>query len=715
MAAASPLKLKIEGMDCGSCALKIETAMKRLPGVSEISVSYTAGTLALQLDEDRTSQTTIEEKIRALGYKPLGAAAAAAERRAAPESDDKSAWWQDEKVRLVLATGGLFVLAFIVASLFPATERWAYSIAAILSVLPFARRAVAGAFEGSPFSVETLMSVAAIGAIAIGQAEEAAVVVFLFSIGELLETLAADRARKGIKALVDLVPRVALRERDGAVEQVSVEELAIGDIVVVRPGDRIPSDGAVIDGSSEVNEAPVTGESVPVAKQPGASVYAGSINANGELRVEISHVAADNTISRIVHMVEEAQESKAPMARVIDDFSRWYTPGAMVVALLVILVPPLAFGGDWMTWVYRGLATLLIACPCALVISTPAAIASGLATGARNGLLIKGGAALETLGKIRTVAFDKTGTLTLGRPQVTDVIALVGSEEDVLARAAAVEGNTTHPLGAAIVEAAKTRNLDVPKAFGGATAVPGKAVTARLKNAFVSVGSPRFAAEQAPLAEDVAARITALETEGKTVVTVVSGAVLEGLIALRDEPRTDAAAGLRALKAAGIETVMLTGDNARTAEAIARQLQLDVKAELLPDAKLQEIARLKQRGPIAMVGDGINDAPALAAASVGVAMGGGTDVALETAEAALLRNRVTDVAKLVSLSRATLGNIWQNITIAVGLKGVFLLTTLFGMTTLWMAILADTGATVLVTANALRLLRLRQPEDAERA
>ena len=451
----------------------------------------------------------------------------------------------------------------------------------------------------------------------------------------------------------------------------------------------------MVSGSSEVDEAPVTGESVPVFKEIGAKVYAGSINANGELRVEITHVAADNTIARIIHLVEEAQEAKAPMARMIDRFSRWYTPGAMVVALLVVLIPPLAFGGDWTTWIYRGLATLLIACPCALVISTPAAIASGLAAAARQGLLIKGGAALETLGKVTTVAFDKTGTLTLGRPRVTDVVAVAGEENAVLARAAAVERNTSHPLGIAIMEAAQARDLELPATFGGGIATPGKAVTAR------------YAAEQTGLDAKTAETITALEGEGKTVVVLLSGKTVEGLIALRDEPRADAAEGVKRLTDQGIKAIVLTGDNARTAHAIAGQLGLEARAELLPDAKLAEISKLKEAGPIAMVGDGINDAPALAASSVGIAMGGGTDVALETADAALLRNRVTGVAELIALSRATLGNIWQNITIALGLKAVFLATTLFGVTTLWMAILADTGATVLVTANALRLLSHR--------
>jgi Zn2+/Cd2+-exporting ATPase len=706
MAATGAYKMRVEGMDCAACALKIETAMRRLPGVSDVCVSYSAGTLALQLDRDRTAPGDIEEKVRALGYQPC--TPATSESRV-PQKRERLPWWQDGKAQLVLATGAAFLLAFALAWLLPAHERWLYSAAALVSVTPFARRALSGALSGSPFSIETLMALAALGAVAIGEAEEAAIVIVLFAIGEWLEAVAAGRARAGIEALIDIVPRTARRLRRGTsdVEEVAATDLVVGDMVVVRPGDRIPSDGKVVAGQSNVNEAPITGESIPVPKSVGAKVYAGSINANGELRIEITHAAADNTIARIIHLVEKAQEAKAPTARMIDRFSQWYTPLAMLGALLIIMVPPLGFGSDWMTWIYRGLATLLIACPCALVISTPAAIASGLAAGARKGLLIKGGAVLETLGKVRTVAFDKTGTLTQGRPQVTDVFATGGDDDAVLARAAAVEGNTSHPLGQAIVEAAKARGLALPVVFGGSQAIPGKAVTARLKGGFASVGSPRHAAEQATVAKGLADRISALESEGKTVVVLMSGKVIEGLIALRDEARADATEAVRQLTSCGVAVVMLTGDNARTANAIAGQLGMKACAELLPEGKLVQIARMQGAGPVAMVGDGINDAPALAAASVGIAMGAGTDVALETADAALVTNRVTGVAELITLSQATLGNIWQNIAIALGLKVMFLATTMLGMTTLWMAILADTGATVLVTANALRLLRWR--------
>jgi len=710
MAVPSALKLRVEGMDCGACAVKIENAVKRLPGVSDINVSFSQQSLALTHDEDRTSRAAIEKQIKALGFTPLHPAGAAREGHAGNDHDQghrtsDGPWWWSPKGRLVIATGLLLAAAYGISMVVPALAAWAYVAATLAGLVPIARRAWAGIVSGTPFSIETLMTVAAVGAVAIGQAGEAAVVVFLFAVGELLEGVAAGRARAGIQSLIALVPRTAQRLRGAVAETVRVDALAVGDIVVVRPGDRIPSDGTVREGGSEVNEAPVTGESEPVTKQVGSSVYAGSVNANGVLQVEITRPAADNTIARIIRMVEEAQESKAPTARFIDQFSRWYTPAAMLVSALVVLIPPLAFGENWYTWVYRGLAVLLIACPCALVISTPAAIASGLARGARQGLLIKGGAALEAIGKLRHVAFDKTGTLTQGHPRVTNVVAIEADADAALAKAAAVEQGSSHPLGVAIIAHAEQHNLEIPRIFGGALATPGKAVTARLKAGFVSVGSPRHAAEQQDLSPETLERIAELEAQGKTVVVVAEARRAMALIAMRDEPRDDALQGLAALRKLGLRPIMLTGDNARTGKAIADHLGIEVEAELLPDAKLAAIATLKQDGGVAMVGDGINDAPALAAASVGVAMGSGTDVALETADAALLKNRVTGVAELVALSRATIANIWQNVTLALGLKSVFLVTTLIGTTPLWMAILADTGATVLVTANALRLLR----------
>jgi Cd2+/Zn2+-exporting ATPase len=440
----------------------------------------------------------------------------------------------------------------------------------------------------------------------------------------------------------------------------------------------------------------------------GDKVYAGSINEGGVLSVEVQRAAADNTIARIIHMVEEAEGSKAPTARFIDRFSRVYTPGVVAVSALVAVLPPLLMGGEWHTWLYKGIALLLIGCPCALVLSVPAAITSGVSAGARRGLLIKGGAALETLGGVKTVAFDKTGTLTIGKPRVTDIVALGAEREEVLRLAAAVESGSDHPLARAIIREAGKQKLSLPE-LTDARAIPGKAVSGVVEGRALSVSSPRHAASLSPLSSEVQARIGAFEEKGHTTVLLLEGENLLGLIAMRDEARPDARAAIAELRAMGVRTVMLTGDNARTAHAIAADLGLsdlgmEVRAELLPEDKLRFVAALNAQGGVAMVGDGINDAPALAQADVGVAMGGGTDVALETADAALLREQVVGVPELIALSRATMSNIRMNIAFALGLKLIFLITTLLGYTNLWMAILADTGATAIVTANALRLL-----------
>ncbi|WP_232480817.1 heavy metal translocating P-type ATPase [Roseomonas sp. KE2513] len=752
--APATLAWKVEGMDCASCVAKVEGALQRLPGVSDIAVNLMAERLTLRLAPGGTDTATIEQALTGLGYaaRPLSgggvtppAAARPAHDHAAHDhadhddsghahasgagghakgadeghggfghshadhddpADAAKPWYATGKARLVWLLGALVLGAYALSLILP--ERLTYPLflaATGVALVPFGRRAIALARAGSPFSIETLMVTAAIGAAIIGAAEEAAVVVLLFALGELLENVAAGRARAGIRALASLMPKMALRVRaDGSTEQVSSDRLSVGDLILIRPGDRVPGDGLIEDGASALDESPVTGESVPVSRGPGEAVVAGSINADGALRVRVTRAAADNTIARIIRMVEEATASRAPTQRFIERFSTYWTPGAMIVSLAVILGGPLLLGWDWWTGVYRGLAILLIACPCALVISVPAAMASGLSAGARRGLLIKGGAALESIGAARTVAFDKTGTLTEGRPRVTDVVPATGtSDRDLLAYAAGVEAGSAHPLAKAVMAEATARGVATPPA-SEAGAVQGRAVTALVSGRRVAVGSPRYAGEAGVDLGTLAGRVEALESEGKTTVVVIVDGTVAGLLAIRDEPRDDAAEGIAALTRLGIGSVMLTGDNPRTGAAIAAGLGLDVKAGLLPDDKLREIAALRNRGSVVMVGDGINDAPALAAADVGVAMGGGTDVALETADAAVLRDRVTGVAELVGLSRATMTNVKTNVALAVGLKLVFLVTTLMGLTGLWPAILADTGATVLVTLNALRLL-----------
>jgi len=716
------VRLRVEGMDCGSCVAKVEAAASRLPGVRNVAANLMAETLTARLAPGGADAAALAGAVSALGYKvrPLSNSAEATGQGSDAQGHDHAGhahggnddepgvpWWRTGKARLAGLLAVLVGAAWALAHAFPAEAHWLYLAATLAAALPFGRRALTLARSGTPFSIETLMVTAALGAAVIGAAEEAAVVVLLFAVGELLEGVAAGRARAGIRALAGLMPRTARVERGGAMVEVPAASLVVGDLVQVRPGDRVPCDGVVLDGHSAMDESPVTGESVPVARGPGEAVVAGSVNTAALLRVRVTAAAADNTVSRIVRLVEQATASRAPTQRFIERFSTYWTPGAMVVSASVILLPPLMFGGEWATWAYRGLAVLLIACPCALVISVPAAVASALSAGARRGLLVKGGAALETVGKVRTVAFDKTGTLTEGKPRVTDVLPAEDLDEAGLLRvAAAVEAGSAHPLALAVVQEAQARSIPIPPARA-ASAVPGKAAVANVDGVRVTVGSPAFAAERGADLGPLASRVEVLEAGGKTAVVVFARDRMFGVLALRDEPRADAAAAVAALKRMGVASIMLTGDNERTGRAIAGQLGLDVRAHLLPDEKLREIAALKAQGPVAMVGDGINDAPALAAASVGVAMSGGTAAALEAAEAALLSGRVSGVAELVALSRATLANIRQNVAVAVGLKLMFLGTTLAGVTGLWPAILADTGATVLVTLNALRLLRWR--------
>lgn len=700
------LRFRVEGMDCASCAAKIDTAVRRVSGVEDVSVSVTNG--AMTVNHDGSAEPdVIAAKVSALGYKAnVEAATDKSAKQAAPVESKR--WWQSGKGQMMLACGGALVVAYIIGHLYPPVALWAFTAAMLVGLIPIARRAYSAAINGTPFSIEMLMTIAAIGAVIIGATEEAAAVVFLFLVGELLEGVAAGKARASIQSLTTLVPKTAFLETNGTTREVSAEELKVGDVISVRPGDRMPADGEIISGESAIDEAPVTGESTPVGKGVGENVFAGTINGDGVLRVKVTAEAQDNTIARVVRLVEEAQEAKAPTERFINRFSTYYTPGVVVVAALVAVLPPLVAGASWGEWVYKGLAILLIGCPCALVISTPAAIAASLSAGARRGLLMKGGAVLESIGKVTAVCFDKTGTLTEGKPKVTDVLSAALSSDDVLRLAASLDAGSSHPLALAIVGAAEAQGLKLAPITTG-KAHGGKGVSGVAEGIELFLGSRKAAHEIATIPDDLVKLIAACNDEGKTVSVLVADGNIAGAIAMRDEPRADAIAGLETLKDAGIRTLMLTGDNSRTAQAVGRDIGIEVKAELLPEDKQRIVGELRKQGAIvAKVGDGINDAPALAAADVGIAMGGGTDVALETADAAVLHGRVGDVAAMIDLSKRTMRNIHQNITIALGLKTVFLVTTVLGITGLWPAILADTGATVLVTINALRLLR--QPQ-----
>ncbi len=747
----------VTGMDCASCATKVRDAVGRLPGASDVSVTIMGERLRVTLDAEQTPRDKVEAVVKSLGYgvapRSTGTAKPQpskkefilpdAPTRTGNDGHDNSdhnghdhpqtvrddprhgstghihdnpadrdkRWYKTAKGRLVILTGLLLGAAWAVEALFPGPiGYWAFVAACVIGVAPVARRALAAARVAQFFTIESLMTIAALGALFIGAAEEAALVVFLFAVGEVLEGVAANKARDGIRALANLVPKTALLIEADKTREVTAQSLQVGQIVLARPGDRIPADGEIVDGRSGVDDSPVTGESMPVTKGPGDPVFAGSINTEAALRIRVTMAAEDNTISRIIRLVEEAEEARAPTERFIDRFSRWYMPLIVALAALVIVVPPLALGAAWDKWIYRGLTLLLIGCPCALVISVPASIASALSAGAKRGLLLKGGAVIEAAASVRAVAFDKTGTLTHGKPQITDV-APIGemSETAVIRLSAAVEGASSHPLAQAILRRAE--GVDLPPATD-ARAIIGNGVSATVEGRKLTVCSPRFAAAQGALPDDWVHRATALEAEGKTVVVLIEGGEAHGLIALRDQPRDDAILAMRQLRSLGITPTILTGDNPRTAAAIAQSLGTEFRAEMLPEDKLAAIRDMAQAGGVMMVGDGINDAPALKQATVGVAMGSGTDVALETADAAILRDRVTDVPATIRLARATMGNIHQNVTIALGLKGVFLVTTVLGLTGLWPAILADTGATVLVTINALRLLGFNPDNDA---
>ncbi|MGM4912036.1 heavy metal translocating P-type ATPase [Rhizobium sp. 768_B6_N1_8] len=768
MSEAAQARYRVGGMDCAACATKIDTAVRRVPGVEDVSVSVTAGTMTVRHDGS-SDLKAIEKRVTGLGYSvaPLTGKAPARESKTghdhahhdhdhghdhghdhdhdghehhdhdhhdhdheghahdhAGHDHSHSAeeveglhghdhgpitgpWWQSKKGRLTILSGLALVAAYVLGHLVPSIAPYAFIVAMLVGLVPIARRAVMAALSGTPFSIEMLMTIAAVGAVIINAGEEAATVVFLFLVGELLEGVAAGKARASIQSLTTLVPKNALLETGGEVKEVPAETLSVGSVILVRPGDRISADGTIVSGESAIDEAPVTGESTPVRKGAGEMVFAGTVNGDAALRVRVTAAAEDNTIARVVKLVEEAQESKAPTERFIDRFSRYYTPGVVVVAALVAVLPPLLMGGAWGEWVYKGLAILLIGCPCALVISTPAAIAASLSAGARRGLLMKGGAVLESLGKVTAVAFDKTGTLTEGKPQVTDIISYGRTEAEVLSRAAVLEQGSSHPLALAILNRAKADGVPVPPAFE-VEALPGKGMTGKVGGETLDLLSPPAARERGALNAEQDEQVAVLNGAGKSVSVLLVNGVAAGLIAMRDEPREDAKSGLATLKAAGVRAIMLTGDNKRTAAAVAGDLGIDWRGELLPQDKQRIVGELKKEGLfVAKVGDGINDAPALAAADVGIAMGGGTDVALETADAAVLHGRVGDVARMIDLSKRTMRNIFQNITIALGLKAVFLVTTIIGITGLWPAILADTGATVLVTMNALRLLQIK--------
>lgn len=563
------------------------------------------------------------------------------------------------------------------------------------------------------FDMKTLMTIAVIGAAVIGEWGEGATVVILFAISEALETYSMDKARQSIRSLMDIAPREALIRRGSQELMIQVDEIQIGDIMIVKPGQKIAMDGIVLKGTSAVNQAAITGESVPAAKKIDDEVFAGTLNEEGLLEVKVTKHVDDTTIAKIIHLVEEAQGERAPSQAFVDRFAKYYTPVIMLIALGVAVLPPL-FGADWSTWIYQGLAVLVVGCPCALVVSTPVSIVTAIGNAARNGVLIKGGIHLEELGSIKAIAFDKTGTLTKGVPVVTDYLPQDGASNEQLKIIAALENGSQHPLASAIMKKAEEESLDYQSVdIHDFSSITGKGIKGNINGETYFVGSPNLFDEilAGGISSELKKKVEALQNQGKTVMVAGTSTKITALIAVADEVRENSQKVIQKLHSLGIEkTIMLTGDNSRTANAIGQQVGVsDIKAELLPQDKLNYIKDLRNEfNRVSMVGDGVNDAPALAASTVGVAMGGaGTDTALETADIALMADDLGKLPFTVKLSRKALAIIKQNITFALGLKLIALLLVIPGWLTLWIAIFADMGATLLVTLNSLRLLGVK--------
>ena len=771
---AEKLQLRITGMDCADCALKLEKGVAGLAGVTECRVNFATGKMDLVFD--LADQGPVVARIQTLGY-----GVADPDERYVPRTWRRQLWDLIRQPRnMATLIGAAFILAAFILQGVTGGEAARLSLLDPLASSPQtglslvilglylagglfglyfpARSGWAALRSGQGLDINVLMTIAAVGAFVIGEYGEAATVIVLFSLGEALEGYSMERARDSIRSLTQLAPAEAtvlrpcldcegcrgkeLPDGSGPYEsgpcpwcgqheqQVPVESLRVGDRIIVKPGERIPMDGRVLGGVSAVNQAPITGESLPVEKNPGAEVFAGTINGDGMLDVEVTHLAADNTLSRLIYLVEEAQTQKTPTQRFVDRFSRFYTPAVVIGAVLVAALPPLLFGQPFLDtpsghgWLYRALTLLVIACPCALVIATPVAVVSAISTAARRGVLIKGGAYLEALGRVKVVAFDKTGTLTKGRPELVSIACLddcctearqENSQvdcrhcDDMLALAAAVERYSTHPLARAMTGAAEARAL--PRL--GAEAVenlPGRGLRGRVDGRQVTVGSHALLHSNRPELTGFHQRVTEAENRGQTTMLVGDNGTLCGYLAVSDPPRETGRETIAALKGLDISsTVMLTGDNPVVAGAIGNMLGVDdVRAGLLPEDKVTAIRELVNLhgDTVAMVGDGVNDAPALAAASVGIAMGaGGTAQALETADVALMADDLTQLAPAIRLGRRAIQTIRFNIWFALLIKAVFLVAALFGVATLWMAVFADMGASLLVTFNGMRLLR----------
>lgn len=707
---------RVQGFTCANCAGKFEKNVKQLSGVEDAKVNFGASKIAVY------GNATIEELEKAGAFENLKVTPEKSARQASQEVKEDT---KEDKVPFYKKHSTLLYASLLIA--FGYLSSYVNGEENIVTTLLF----LASMFIGGlslfkvglqnllrfEFDMKTLMTVAVIGGAIIGEWAEVAIVVILFAISEALERFSMDRARQSIRSLMDIAPKEALVRRNGQEIMIHVDDIAVGDIMIVKPGQKIAMDGVVVSGYSAVNQAAITGESVPVEKTVDNEVFAGTLNEEGLLEVEITKLVEDTTISKIIHLVEEAQGERAPSQAFVDKFAKYYTPIIMIIAALVAIVPPLFFDGSWETWIYQGLAVLVVGCPCALVISTPISIVSAIGNAAKKGVLVKGGVYLEEMGALKAIAFDKTGTLTKGVPAVTDynVLNKQINEKELLSIITALEYRSQHPLASAIMKKAEEENITYSDVqVEDFSSITGKGIKGIVNGTTYYIGSPKLFKELLTndFDKDLEQNVTTLQNQGKTAMIIGTEKEILAVIAVADEVRESSKEILQKLHQLGIKkTIMLTGDNKGTANAIGGQVGVsDIEAELMPQDKLDFIKQLRSEyGNVAMVGDGVNDAPALAASTVGIAMGGvGTDTALETADVALMGDDLRKLPFTVKLSRKTLNIIKANITFAIAIKLIALLLVIPGWLTLWIAILSDMGATLLVALNGLRLMRVKE-------
>lgn len=692
---------RISGMDCGDCAAKLEKRIASMSGVTSATVNFGAGKLNV---EHNITDTALIQAVKQAGY------GAIKEDKVFRQPAPETLWWNNARTLSTIISGILLVTATAL-NWFGITSIgvWLYALTIIIGGLHAAKSGLYG-LRSLSLDMNFLMTAAIVGAAAIGEWSEGATVAFLFSFGNSLQAYTMDKTRQSIRSLMELAPSTALVRRGNEEKRLPVEDIVVGDIIIVKPGEQIAMDGIVHSGVSSVNQATITGESIPVEKSTGDTVYAGTVNEHGALEITVSKSADNSTLARISHLMEEAQAQKAPSQQFVDKFAKYYTPFVLVAAAGVMVLPWLVFHQPFAPWFYNGLVLLVISCPCALVISTPVSIVSAIGNASRRGVLIKGGAYLEQIGSIKAIAFDKTGTLTQGRPVVTDIVVTNGcSETDFLGMAAGIEKWSEHPLAQAIVERAKGLKLKPATHF---KALIGRGAQAEIEGQPMYIGNLRLFEERGYDLAPHGKALADLEQQGKTVMLLGTQDRILGMIAVADTLREDSRDAVTALHKAGMRHIsMLTGDNNRVAGAIAKQLDLNsFYSELLPEDKVAAVKKITgEYGKLVMVGDGVNDAPALAAATVGVAMGiGGSDVALETADVVLMNDDLNKLAYIVKLSRKTLTIIKQNVAFSISIKIIFLVLLSLGMGNLWLAVLADTGASLLVTLNGMRLMRRLQ-------